>query len=420
MDEALALLQHVKWDKERLLESYFNDADKMRKEVGLAALDAKPCKQGDVTCRICYDDKCAAISSLACGHAFCSDCYGQYLHIAVGEGPTSIMTRCPQHKCGLLVPRGLFVQLVCAEDLAVYDEYLLRNYISTCKAMRHCPAPRCDKVSIGAGISSILCSCGTAYCFRCGEDAHEPSSCKQLAEWSIKCQNDSETANWILANTKRCPKCQTRIEKNQGCNRMTCRQCTYQFCWSCMEDWKVHGYEAACNRYTVEQVNSGAEQTEAARAKMELDRYLHYYKRYHGHDQGMAFAVKQMALVAKRIAAAAAAHDNTDLTYVREAAEQVLHCRRVLKYTYVLGYYLKDAGQVKLFEHHQEMLEMNTEKLQEYSESKALESMDRGAVINLTRVTERFMSSLLANMAGGIVRADDAIVMVPSTPSPAK
>jgi ariadne-1 len=75
-----------------------------------------------------------------------------------------------------------------------------------------------------------MCGCGCAV----GEEGHEPCSCAQLAEWSLKCVNESETANWILANTRKCPACTARIEKNQGCNHMTCRQCKHEFCWVCM------------------------------------------------------------------------------------------------------------------------------------------------------------------------------------------
>ncbi len=96
-----------------------------------------------------------------------------------------------------------------------------------------------------------------------------------------------------------------------------------------------------------------------------------------------------------------------DVQFVKQATEQLIDCRRVLKYTYVLGYFLKDStAEKRLFEHHQEMLEKNTEKLHEYTE-KPVETLDRTEVVNLARVTDKFMQSLLQNMAGGIVRLDD-------------
>ncbi len=43
------------------------------------------------------------------------------------------------------------------------------------------------------------------------------------------------------------------------------------------------------------------------------------------------------------------------------------------------------------------MLEKNTEKLHEYTE-KNVDQVDRTHVVNLTRITEKFMTSLLASM----------------------
>jgi ariadne-1 len=70
-----------------------------------------------------------------------------------------------------------------------------------------------------------------------------------------------------------------------------------------------------------------------------------------------------------------------DVQFLRQAAEQVIECRRVLKYTYVLGYFLRDGTPDKqLFEHHQEMLEKNTERLHECTEQ-PLETIDRTQVV---------------------------------------
>ena len=45
-----------------------------------------------------------------------------------------------------------------------------------------------------------------------------------MAKWIRKNSAESENLNWILANTKPCPKCKRPIEKNQGCMHMNCSQ----------------------------------------------------------------------------------------------------------------------------------------------------------------------------------------------------
>lgn len=43
---------------------------------------------------------------------------------------------------------------------------------------------------------------------------------------------DILTQQWLLRNTKRCPNCRTAIQKNGGCNRLTCR-CGAPLCYLC-------------------------------------------------------------------------------------------------------------------------------------------------------------------------------------------
>lgn len=177
-----------------------------------------------------------------------------------------------------------------------------------------------------------------------------------------------------------------------------------------MSNWKDHGQNTGgyykCNRYdAIKPENASA----AQKAKAELDRYLHYYQRYHGHDQALKFATAQRELAERRMVERQEAERSTwiDVQFLKQAAEQVIDCRRVLKNTYVLGFFLEDdTTEKQLFEHHQEMLEKNTERLHEYTERK-LESIDRTQVVNLTRVTERFMISLLETMSNGVVDSSD-------------
>jgi ariadne-1 len=85
----------------------------------------------------------------------------------------------------------------------------------------------------------------SGFCLPCGEEQHFPSTCHQISKWNDKNSSDSETANWITVNTKTCPKCHTRISKNGGCMYMTCRNCRHGFCWICMGTHHV----MSCNAF---------------------------------------------------------------------------------------------------------------------------------------------------------------------------
>ncbi|CAF0997716.1 unnamed protein product [Rotaria sordida] len=60
---------------------------------------------------------------------------------------------------------------------------------------------------------------------------------------------------WISVNTKECPKCHSHIEKNDGCDHMTCFKCKHEFCWECFASYsgiKRHGaylHNRKCKHY---------------------------------------------------------------------------------------------------------------------------------------------------------------------------
>jgi ariadne-1 len=94
----------------------------------------------------------------------------------------------------------------------------------------------------------------------------------------------------------------------------------------------------------------------------------------------------------------------SDVAFLEAATEALLACRNALKFTYVAGYYMQDGSEMRLFEHLQEQLERSTEHLAELTEA-PLEKMERGEVVNFTRVTMQFLKNLLEGMEEGLTSA---------------
>ena len=116
--------------------------------------------------------------------------------------------------------------------------------------------------------------------------------------WIKKCNDDSETCNWISANTKECPKCGATIEKDGGCNHMICKNlsCKYDFCWVCLGPWEPHGSSwYNCNRYDEDAAKLAREGQQKSREV--LERYLFYCNRYMNHLQSMKLENKLYAMV---------------------------------------------------------------------------------------------------------------------------
>ena len=265
-----------------------------------------------------------------------------------------------------------------------YRMFALKSFVNENKYVRWCPEAGCENAieCKEPGAHAVECSCGNLFCFGCGEETHAPTSCASVEEWNIKNSAESENVTWILANTKACPKCKVSIQKNQGCNHMTCNKnaggCGYDFCWMCLGDWKSHGsatggyYE--CNKYKKDKAEGKLNDEERRRstAKEALDKYMHYFERFQNNHKSIDYARKMVHDMGKKqevlrdMSSVSLSLD--ECSFLREAAAEVVKCRRVLKWTYVHGYYLEDEREKNLFEFMQEDLEKHTEHLHELVE----------------------------------------------------
>ncbi|KAJ3321726.1 hypothetical protein HDV06_003875 [Boothiomyces sp. JEL0866] len=362
-ENASTLLRHFKWNKERLIESYMENEEAVKKEAGVI-MDVKEPKLITVPgfcCDICCNDEENVLTfALSCDHRFCVDCYEHYLTDKIKEGESR------------------------------YNILLLRAFVDDHKSLHWCPFPNCEnavkcmitKAQLDSIVPTVECSSGHRFCFGCGLKDHQPAICDVVKRWLKKCADDSETSNWIAANTKECVKCFSMIEKNGGCNHMTCRKCKHEFCWICLGPWADHGTSwYNCSRYEEkESVDARDAQTKSRQA---LERYLH-----------------KMEVMQK-----SSDFSWIQVQFLKNAVDVLLKSRGTLMWTYALAYYLaRNSNATALFEDNQRDLEMAVEALSGLLETQITPENAaelRQTVLDKTEYVNRRRQILLSDTAAG-------------------
>uniref|UniRef100_A0A915CL38 RBR-type E3 ubiquitin transferase n=1 Tax=Ditylenchus dipsaci TaxID=166011 RepID=A0A915CL38_9BILA len=202
-------------------------------------------------CAICCDE--AYLIGFSCFDLFCESCWKGHIRAKISEGVLSIP--CLEPECDLMPSDGFIWSMIDGDEksMDVYHELIINSYIANENHVKWCPAPDCQLVTKVETINcqSIRCKCGHNFCFKCCKECHEPVNCSLVEEWIKEYElalDEKEFSLWSGENSKECPKCKSSIEKNGGCNHMTCRKpgCTNEFCWLCLKNWS-HGH--ICNQY---------------------------------------------------------------------------------------------------------------------------------------------------------------------------
>jgi len=434
---ALAMLLWSGWSKERLLEKYMGGntaASKVCAEAGVTELvrmsKSKTAQvvpsPGSLRCNICYEEiGSTEMSGLSCAHRFCGECWNAYLHNRVQEGSTSIFTCCPMEKCTEMCTEDMFQRFGGAAEFLIYRKYLAESYVDINSRIRWCPGKGCEKAIVATlgGVLDVKCVCGTEFCFRCQEEAHFPLTCQEREEWTERCDLESGAANWILENTKKCPECSTRIEKNSGCNKISCNSagCGHEFCWICLGPWSDHGSGNyyGCNKFIKKKNSKNGSNKENRSGSTgasnndnegENDRFLHFFKRYTVHQKAQEFSEKYLIKARDRTRALRKKGKITQFIdqgeFYIDAARTVVRCRRLLKYSYAFAYGFMDKededDQAKAtFTYMQSNLESNTEALSEMSEMN-LEKVNRDTMLNFVACTNTLVNNLRKGIQGGL------------------
>jgi len=409
---ALLLLRSARWNKEDLLSKYMEDPEAVCKKAGVpspSSLSHEIVSKvlPEFECGICRGDGEATVTALACGHKYCNDCWHHYLTLKVTEGQTSIL--CPEPSCQLQV-RADVVEAVCEPPVfSKYKTFLLESRVNESRRTVWCPYQDCG-LAVDASRASgkfVTCAQKHSFCVECKQEAHAPADCATVKLWLQKCDDDSETLHWLSAHTQDCPKCHSTIEKNGGCNHMTCRKCKHDFCWVCMEDWSKHKDFYVCNRFDSAQTK--AKEDGVNEVRLALDRYLFHFHRYMNHDASRKLDRENRDRATKKMEEIQAREPNRawgDVQFVEDATEGLSNCRAVLKWTYVLAHYLDDDTPEKdLFCFLQQGLEQNTERLSELLESdveKLMLPATKSEVLALMSVANESRKKLLHGVEEGL------------------
>jgi len=430
------LLRHYQWKTEVLHQRYWDSPEAVLKEAGLVCTapdaDDEMKLEGSGECLVCCENveggECCA---LRCRHRFCHDCWSSYLTMKIIEGEVTRIN-CPALNCKYTVPDTVVQKLVDKEIYEKYLRFVTRSFVEDNAQLTWCPAPRCGNAITTDMLHGTIvqCRCGFRFCFSCHHEAHAPASCEQVKLWQKKCNDDSETGHWLGANTKDCPRCTVFVEKNGGCNHMTCRQCGHEWCWMCMKPWKGHTDYYSCVRYEKAQKKkaekektkkgkkqSKLEQIEAEREakRCALERYLTFYTKYLDFDAKLKNSPQVREKAQSKIKVLQSEQSTlAEVKFIETSTEMVLECQNVLKYSYVYSYYLEnDSPEKHIFVFLQEELEKTTQELVDILDSQSI-LRRRKETVDLAKLAQTKKDNLIRGVEHGLVETniEEAFVAV--------
>jgi len=442
-------------------------------DIVMKAISHSHTSPSNKKCRICLQDDILSgqwFQLRECKHCFCTQCLKSY--VATSANQTGYRIPCPVCRV-LISERNIDQLCKDDADLRnILHESELEHFVTNAGDLRYCPHVNCKGIVRRIISSHIIetydescvaclpavCTAVTGnaklvkdakctyegvanaknstrvdvqpvrahrFCFTCGKDPHWPARCEQMDMWKKKLENENidtsdhkenpnsfeEIANdlWVKANTHPCPKCNVPIEKNEGCNHMTCsnRRCKHEFCWICRQPWRLHGKRTGghfrCNKWQDDDSRNGdpgagdgdqslplVDRTadSVARATLRtsraMSRFIHHYSRYNAHKKSYDLEQNMADHVCERLkpviaASAELLNSGIDvnwkgLSFIHNGFMELRECRSILMHSYIYAFFrfeMKDPSAISdrsikekmSFELLQSDLEMITEHL---------------------------------------------------------
>ncbi len=285
------------------------------------------------TCQIPYCEPDTKIVQLDCGHSFCEDCLTGYLGSKIDDGLLCLESKCMNTSCKQTIGISIFLQYLPKDKLLIFLKIIFNRISSVnSKIFWH------DCGTLILNSEKNVCKCGDKICFRCKSQDHYPCPCDLYKNWKSIEKSTDATEIWLQACTKECPKCKSRIQKNAGCQHMTCKKCNFHFCWICLQDWSIHGYQTSKCTESQESIKS----TEIIKKNSKiLNKYNYYYILFKNSEQTVK-RIKELVPKLEQV---------TNEKFLFNAIQTHNNSRRVYQYLQIVLHYLKDSYEKKFLEY---------------------------------------------------------------------
>jgi hypothetical protein len=181
-------------------------------------------------CPVCLGESVSPIT-LPCKHKWCKSCLVRYLISAPDVKSFPVTCLGDQAKCSQPLPISVARDILTAAQFdALVQAAFLAHVHSHPQEFHYCPTPDCPQVYRKGPRDAVLqCpSCLARICPKCHTEYHDGARCED--------EGDDLFQQWADSHdVKNCPGCQAPIQRDEGCNHITCIRCQTHICWVCMD-----------------------------------------------------------------------------------------------------------------------------------------------------------------------------------------
>ena len=239
----------IKGIKSSFLSSSSSNMKSSKKRIRLPFFDADKYSENssDIinsnnNCQICEEkltNEELDNNFVGCFHIFCNECYYNYLKEKINNNQVEKI-KCPDYNCCFFLYNN-FIESKLINDIPLLKKYkklLKRKQLMIDPNIQLCPFPDCESYAKKEENNKFVCCIENKhkFCFNCLKEWHYNEECNIDVEKSFENWRDS-------TKVKRCPRCKYFIEKNEGCNHITCFNCNYNWCWLCLQECKPNHYD---------------------------------------------------------------------------------------------------------------------------------------------------------------------------------